>query len=152
MQEQSFVLVNGARVEVEKTEYTLSLLEWLRSKANMLSVRAGCGGDRKCGVCIVSLEGQAVQACSLQMHAVIGKSVHTVEGIPHDIRTMLAHILLYTATVPCGYCTAGLLVKIHLLLQENIELSPRMVIERLGFIGCTCMGVKLIVETVLKAQ
>ena len=152
MQEQSFVLVNGARVEVEKTEYTLSLLEWLRSKANMLSVRAGCGGDRKCGVCIVSLEGQAVQACSLQMHAVIGKSVHTVEGIPHDIRTMLAHILLYTATVPCGYCTAGLLVKIHLLLQENIELSPRMVIERLGFIGCTCMGVKQIVETVLKAQ
>lgn len=152
MQEQSFVRVNGVRVEVARAEYSLSLLEWLRIKANMLSVRAGCDGKKKCGVCVVDVEGHALQSCSVYMHAVLGKSVTTVEGIPQQTRAMLAHILLYMTNVPCGYCTAGLLVKIHLLLKENIELSPRMVVERLGFIGCTCIGAKQIVQVVLEAQ
>ena len=152
MQEQSFILVNGSRIEVSKVEYGVSLLEWLRTKANMLSVRSGCDGNRKCGVCIVELEGQAIYSCSVQMHSVLGKSVVTVEGIPQHMRQILSHLLLYRTNVPCGYCTAGLLVKMYLLLKEDVELSPRMIMERLGFIGCTCIGVKQIIQIVLDAQ
>lgn len=149
---QNCVFVNGARIEVTKAEYSLSLLEWLRIKANMLSVRSGCDGKKKCGVCIVDLEGQTIQSCTVPMHSVLGKNVTTVEGIPEPVRSILASVLLYKTNVPCGYCTAGLLVKIHILLKEHQEYSPSMLIEKLGFGSCTCIGVKQIIEAVLDAQ
>lgn len=152
MQEQSFIIVNGARLEVARTEYSLSLLEWLRSKANMLSIHSGCDAKQKCGICIVELDGQAIQACSVKMHTALTKHVMTVEGIPEPIRTVLANILLHNTNVPCGYCTAGLLIKIHNILKEKKELSPSKIIERLGFNGCTCIGAKELVQVVLDAQ
>ena len=105
-------LLNGENVEVEVTDPTRTLLDWLREDRGLKGTKEGCNeGD--CGACTVLVQDEsgarALNACILFLPQLHGKAIRTVEGIAaadgslHPVQqTMIDH-----HGSQCGFCTPG---------------------------------------------
>ncbi|HYF08697.1 MAG TPA: 2Fe-2S iron-sulfur cluster-binding protein, partial [Acetobacteraceae bacterium] len=97
----------------------VSLLHVLRGPLGLSSPRFGCGTEG-CGACLVLVDGRPAYSCTLNLDAVAGRSVETVEGIgtpeaPHPVQAAL----LVEQAGQCGYCLSGIIVSAVALLREN---------------------------------
>ena len=72
--------LNGEPVSVEPREDE-SLLEVLRERFGLHSVKDGCAPEGSCGACTVIVDGRAVVSCAQKATRVEGKSVVTQEGL-----------------------------------------------------------------------
>lgn len=71
--------VNGRREELA-VDIRESLLETLRERLNLTSVKKGCGVG-ECGACTVLVDGVAVDACLYLTMWADGKHILTTEGL-----------------------------------------------------------------------
>jgi len=129
--------LNGAPAHVDADETEL-LLDVLRGKLGLFGARFGCGAGQ-CGACAVLVDGVAVMACSMEIGAVAGKSVTTVEGLgtpgaPHPLQA--AFIDLQAGQ--CGYCLSGILVGAAALLAKNPDPSRAEIAQALDGHLCRC--------------
>lgn len=150
MTDTAYIIVNGYRIDVQASAYEQSLLTWLRTQGNMLSVRDTC--THSCSACLVEVDGVLTPSCSTKVKEILGKHVCTVEGLPQKIKDILVHALLYNISLPCGYCATGLMMKIYHLLQQNTHLTREEIQQHLGLHTCTCMGVTGVLDAVVMAQ
>ena len=97
MTDTAYIIVNGYRIDVQESDYDQSLLTWLRTKGNMLSVRDTC--THSCSSCLVEVDGVLTSSCSTAVREILGKNVCTVEGLPQKIKDILVHALLYNTCV-----------------------------------------------------
>jgi aerobic-type carbon monoxide dehydrogenase small subunit (CoxS/CutS family) len=139
--------VNGAVRELESAPLT-SLLDALREELAITSPKAGCrqGG---CGACTVLVDGEPRRACLLPLAAVDGAHVVTVEGLgsPEELSPVQQAFHDHYAA-QCGYCTSGMVIAAHALLERDPS-PDRPAIERaLGAHVCRCTGYVKIVEAV----
>lgn len=151
----SFTL-NGSPVTVENPDPTMSLNEWLRTKACLPGTKRSCqeGG---CGACVVSVAKDtstsstdviAVNSCLKPLCSVDGWKITTIEGIGsqtagyHPIQTTLASH--YGSQ--CGYCSPGMVMNMYALLQKNPK--PTMQEVENAFDGniCRCTGYRPILD------
>jgi aerobic carbon-monoxide dehydrogenase small subunit len=142
--------VNGKAIEA-LAEPRMLLIHFLREELRLTGAHTGCDTSH-CGACTVDLDGRSVKSCTLFAVQADGAEILTVEGMAtadglHPIQAAFieAHGL------QCGFCTPGMIMRTHRLLQENPDPSEAEI--RMGLAGnlCRCTGYQNIVKAVRQA-
>ncbi|MFD8751559.1 2Fe-2S iron-sulfur cluster-binding protein [Kitasatospora sp. NPDC059577] len=147
--------VNGFERPVTDAWIGESLLYVLRERLGLAGAKDGCE-QGECGACSVQVDGQLVAGCLVPAALAADSEINTVEGLSagggaSDVQQALAA----SGAVQCGYCTPGMAMAVHDLLQRNHR--PTEVEARQALCGnlCRCTGYKGVlaaVQTVAEAR
>jgi carbon-monoxide dehydrogenase small subunit len=132
----------------------LTLVDFLRDHLRLTGTHAGCEHG-VCGACAVLLDGAPVRSCLLFAVQADGAVVTTVEGLAPEPGTIgvLQDSFWETHAQQCGFCTPGMLIAAHALLQRNLAPSDEEIREAIAGNLCRCTGYKPIVDAIrLAAQ
>lgn len=132
--------VNGQVHEVRDAWVGESLLSVLRDRIGAYGTKGACE-QGECGSCSVLVDGELVCSCLVLAASVTGSSITTIEGLsPDGELTDVQRAFIDAGAVQCGFCTPGLIVAVHDLLDENPAPSPLEVREALSGNQCRCTG------------
>jgi len=145
------VTVNGTLFERE-VAVRLSLVDFLRETLRLTGTHVGCEHGI-CGACSVLLDGDPVRACLMFAVQADGHSITTVEGLcgQDGGMSVLQDSFCEAHGLQCGYCTPGMLVASHALLERNPAPSEQQVREAISGNLCRCTGYQQIVDAVMLA-
>src|ERR1700730_8365504 len=111
--------LNGKSVSAEVEPRTL-LIHYLRENLNVTGPHIGCDTSH-CGACTVDIDGKSVKSCTMFAVQANGSDIRTIEGMAAADGTL--HVLQEAFRemhgLQCGFCTPGMIVRAHRLLQEN---------------------------------
>lgn len=129
-----------------------TLLEVLRERFKLWSVREGCGVGA-CGTCTVLLDGKPVSSCLLLAARAAGCDILTVEGLSegqslHPIQQAWVE----ERALQCAYCTPGFVLSVKALFAENADPSDDEIREYLAGNLCRCAGYADILRAVHAAR
>jgi aerobic carbon-monoxide dehydrogenase small subunit len=143
--------VNGRRAE-ETVPARLTLVDFLRDRLGLTGTHIGCEHG-VCGACTIFLDGEPVRSCLMFAVQAEGRELRTVEGLaPADGELgVLQDAFWECHALQCGYCTPGMLMAAHDLLEKNPTPDEADVREAIGGNLCRCTGYQQIVEAVLLA-
>jgi carbon-monoxide dehydrogenase small subunit len=139
--------VNGSECPVKDSWIGESLLYVLRERLDLPGSKGACE-QGECGSCTVLLDGDAVCSCLVMAATAIDSTITTVEGLLADtvigdtaraISDVQAAFVTEGA-VQCGFCTPGLIVAVHHLLEQNPSPSDIEVKEAISGNICRCTG------------
>jgi len=140
-------ILNGRPVSVEAEPGT-SLLELLRERFGLRSMKDGCAPEGTCGACTVLVDGRPVVSCARAAERVAGRAVLTLEGLPGADRDGWADAFVATGASQCGFCSPGIVMKAEGLLARS-PAPPRDEIARaLAGNLCRCTGYVKIVDAI----
>ncbi len=142
--------VNGQEAAGSVEPRTL-LIHFLREQLGLTGSHIGCETSH-CGACTVDLNGKSVKSCTVFAVQADGGEILTVEGLAQDGELHpLQAAFVEDHGLQCGFCTPGILVRAHRLLQENPDPSDAEV--RAGISGnlCRCTGYQNIVKAIRNA-
>ena len=139
--------LNGEPVSVEPREGE-SLLEVLRGRFGLHSVKDGCAPEGSCGACTVLVDGRAVVSCAQNAARVAGKRVITQEGLSEETRRRWAESFVAAGASQCGYCSPGIVMKAEALLAKNPEPSRGEIARALLGNLCRCTGYVKIIDAI----
>lgn len=144
------VRVNGNEV-ARTVEVRRTLADFLREDLGLTGTHLGCEHG-VCGACTVLLDGQPVRACLLFAVQADGCEVTTVEalGTP-DALSPLQQAFADHHALQCGFCTPGILMSMHALLQRTPHPSDATIREVLGGHLCRCTGYQGILDAMRAA-
>ena len=100
------------------------------------------------------VDGELVCSCLVLAASAVDSDVTTIEGLGdmHDnALTDVQQAFLDEGAVQCGFCTPGLVVAVHDLLEHDPEPSPLAVREALAGNLCRCTGYGRIFAAVARA-
>ncbi len=137
-----YFALNGEEVAV--ADDGASLLEALRDRLGIRSVKDGCSPQGQCGCCTVLVDGQPRVSCVTPVRRIRGRSVVTVEGLADAHRW--AEALCSTGGSQCGFCTPGIIVRLAGAQHRRGRLDDGMVRDALKAHLCRCTGWQTIVE------
>jgi len=140
--------INGvsrsADVEPRKT-----LLDVLREDFLLNGTHAGCEHG-VCGACTVLVDGEPVRACLMFAVQADGYEITTIEGLapaPGEL-SVIQDAFCETHGLQCGYCTSGMILAAHALLQRNVTPTREDIVEAISGNICRCTGYGQIIEAV----
>ena len=140
--------VNGARREVRDAWVGESLLYVLRERLGLLGSKGACE-QGECGSCSVLVDGDLVCSCLCLAASFAGREIVTIEGVaPPGAPSDVQQAFVDAGAVQCGFCTPGLIVAAHALLERNAEPSEYEIREELSGNICRCTGYGRIIEAV----
>ena len=142
------VTVNG---EVRRASVMprMTLVDLLRDVLGLTGTHIGCEHG-VCGACSILLDGVPVRSCLIFAVQADGHEVTTVEGLadrPGEIGD-LQDAFWECHAMQCGYCTPGMLIAGHALLEENPEPATDEIREAISGNLCRCTGYTQIVEAI----
>ncbi len=140
--------VNGERREAQVTA-RLTLVDFLRDTLRLTGTHAGCEHGI-CGACSVLLDGEPVRSCLMYAVQADGRRLTTIEGLalPDGTPGALQDAFCETHGLQCGYCTPGMVVAAHALLEANPAPDEREIREAIGGNLCRCTGYQQIVDAI----
>ena len=144
------IVVNGSPVTVE-FDGTATLLDVLRDNGHP-EVKRGCSTG-ECGSCLVLVDGKLVNSCQVFAATTLDRQVTTTTGIGENGRPHVIHeAFADTGAVQCGYCTPGMVMATHALLETTPDPTDEEI--RAGLIGnlCRCTGYVKIFDAVRLAS
>ncbi len=140
--------VNGVKETVDDVWEGESLLYVLRERMGLPGAKNACE-QGECGSCTVYLDGTPVCACLVAAGQAEGREVGTVEGLADGERLdPVQEAFVETGAVQCGFCTPGLLVQAHDLIERVPEPSDAEIREALAGNLCRCTGYEKILDAV----
>jgi len=140
--------VNGTQRFADDVWPGESLLHVLRERMGLPGSKNACE-QGECGSCTVLLDGVAVCACLVAAGQAEGRDVVTVEGLADgDALDPVQQAFLDAGAVQCGFCTPGLVVAVHDLLERDPSPSDADVREALAGNLCRCTGYEKILDAV----
>ena len=145
---QIALTVNGKSVEALVEPRTL-LIHFLREQLSLTGPHIGCETSH-CGACTVDLDGKSVKSCTMFAVQANGADVRTIEGMAAADGSL--HVLQEAFRemhgLQCGFCTPGMILRAHRLLQENPQPTEDEI--RMGISGnlCRCTGYQNIVKAI----
>jgi carbon-monoxide dehydrogenase small subunit len=145
------VTVNGETHRAQ-VPARLTLVDFLRDTLHLTGTHAGCEHG-VCGACSILFDGRPMRSCLLFAVQADGASITTVEGLapgPEEL-SVLQDSFWELHALQCGFCTPGMLIAAHALLQETLTPSEEEIREAIGGNLCRCTGYKQIVEAVALA-
>jgi carbon-monoxide dehydrogenase small subunit len=146
---ESYTLrVNGTDHHVRDAWIGESLLHVLRERIGLPGVKGACE-QGECGSCTVVMDGRAVCSCLVLAASAVGAEITTVEGLApeHELSDVQA-AFVDEGAVQCGFCTPGLVVSVHHLLDHTPNPTELDVREALSGNICRCTGYGRIVAAV----
>jgi aerobic carbon-monoxide dehydrogenase small subunit len=140
--------VNGTLREAQ-VPARLSLVDFLRDTLRLTGTHAGCEHGI-CGACSVLLDGQAVRSCLMYAVQADGCRLTTIEGLAQDDGTpgALQDAFCETHATQCGYCTPGMIIAAHALLETKPAPTEQEIREAIGGNLCRCTGYQQIVDAI----
>jgi aerobic carbon-monoxide dehydrogenase small subunit len=121
-----------------------SLLYVLRERFGLYGSKNACE-QGECGSCSVYLDGTLVCACLVLGGQAGGRSIVTVEGLDG---ANVQQAFVEAGAVQCGFCTPGLVVATHDLLQRVPHPTDAQIREALAGNVCRCTGYAKIIDAV----
>ncbi|OLS97485.1 (2Fe-2S)-binding protein [Pseudonocardia sp. CNS-004] len=143
--------INGERRDADDVWEGESLLYALRERLGLPGSKNACE-QGECGSCTVYLDGTPVCSCLVAAGQADGREVTTVEGLGQgeDLHPV-QKAFVERGAVQCGFCTPGLIVSTHDLLQRNPRPSDPEIREALAGNLCRCTGYEKIMDAVRDA-
>ncbi|MEI6496946.1 MAG: (2Fe-2S)-binding protein [Actinomycetota bacterium] len=140
--------VNGATHEVRDAWIGESLLYVLRERLGLMGSKGACE-QGECGSCSVLVDGDLVCGCLVMAATAIGQEIVTIEGVapvgsPSDVQQAFVE----AGAVQCGFCTPGLIMATHSLLERSPDPSEYEIREELSGNVCRCTGYGRIIDAV----
>jgi aerobic carbon-monoxide dehydrogenase small subunit len=141
--------VNGTEQSVDDVWEGESLLYMLRERCGLPGSKNACE-QGECGSCTVYLDGVPVCSCLVAAGQAQGRTVRTVEGLSTGDRLdPVQQAFLEAGAVQCGFCTPGLLVQTHDLLERSAGVpTDAQIREALAGNLCRCTGYEKILDAV----
>jgi aerobic carbon-monoxide dehydrogenase small subunit len=141
--------VNGAVHEADDVWPGESLLYVLRERMGLPGTKNACE-QGECGSCSVYLDGVLACACLVAAGQAQGRSVRTVEGLADGTGRLdpVQQAFVDTGAVQCGFCTPGLIMATHDLLERTPGPSDAEIREALAGNLCRCTGYEKILDAV----
>ncbi len=142
--------INGVERQV-LAGATQTLLEVLRDQLGLTGSKRGCN-QGVCGACTVMVDGRPVRGCLSLAANCEGSEITTIEGVaPGGKLTPVQQALIDSGAVQCGFCTSGMVISAHWLLQRNDKPDRDEIRRTLSGNLCRCSGYRKIVEAVASA-
>jgi carbon-monoxide dehydrogenase small subunit len=140
--------VNGTPHVVRDAWIGESLLYVLRERLGLKAAKGACE-QGECGSCSVLVDGDLVCACLVLAASVTDRAITTVEGLggpaaPSDVQQAFVD----AGAVQCGFCTPGLVIAVHDLLERSPAPSELEIREELSGNVCRCTGYGRIIDAV----
>jgi carbon-monoxide dehydrogenase small subunit len=140
--------VNGEQRVADDVWPGESLLFVLRERLGLPGSKNACE-QGECGSCTVYLDGVPVCACLVAAGQAESREVVTVEGLTDgDTLHRVQRAFLEAGAVQCGFCTPGLVVAAHDLLERDPDPAEADIREALAGNLCRCTGYQKIIEAV----
>lgn len=147
MKEIITFILNGKPTELDIDSDRI-LLWVLRTDLGLTGTKYGCG-ESLCGACTVLVDGEAVRSCQYSMKDIQHKSVDTIEGLANNDKLHpLQEAFMKNDALQCGYCTSGMIMNAHALLNKNPNPSEEQIIDAMEGNLCRCGAHKRIVEAI----
>ena len=140
--------VNKQKHAIE-VEPRLTLLDCLRDRLLLTGAHAGCEHG-VCGACTVLIDGAPVRSCLMFAVQADGYEITTIEGLalaPGEL-SVIQDAFCETHGLQCGYCTPGMILSAHALLQHTHTPGRDEIVEAISGNICRCTGYGQIVEAV----
>ncbi|CAB1055505.1 Xanthine dehydrogenase iron-sulfur subunit (EC [Olavius sp. associated proteobacterium Delta 1] len=143
-------ILNGQEKSLD-IEPGISALGLIRDIFDLKGTKEGCGIG-ECGACTIVVDGQAVNACLMFAAQLDGRKVLTVEGLSgeaelHPIQQSFSE----QHAVQCGFCTPGILMSTHALLEEKPNPNRAEIIKAVAGNLCRCTGYQSIIAGIENA-
>jgi carbon-monoxide dehydrogenase small subunit len=141
-------MVNGELRQVDDVWEGESLLYVLRERMALPGSKNACE-QGECGSCTVYLDDVPVCACLVAAGQAEGREIVTVEGLAEGEELHpVQQAFVETGAVQCGFCTSGLLVAAHDLLERSPDPGDPEIREALAGNLCRCTGYEKILDAV----
>ncbi len=139
--------LNGQPVTVQVREGE-RLLEVLRERLGLRSMKDGCAPEGSCGACTVMVNGRAAVSCAQDARRVDGADVVTLEGLPEEHRSLWADAFVATGGAQCGYCTPGIVMKAEATLARDPSPTRDALARSLAGNLCRCTGYVKVLDAI----
>ena len=149
MSNEIFTLhVNGEAHQVRDSWLGENLMDVLRDRLGLMGSKGACE-QGECGSCSVLVDGHLVCSCLVMAASAIGQQVVTIEGVapvgsPSDVQQAFVEF----GAVQCGFCTPGLIMAVHDLLERTPDPGDTEIREELAGNICRCTGYGRIIDAV----
>lgn len=140
--------VNGRERDVD-VEARKTLLDALRDDLLLVGTHAGCEHG-VCGACTILLDGEPVRSCLMFAVQADGYAITTIEGLataPGELN-VVQDAFCETHGLQCGFCTPGMVLTSHALLERNDDPTREDIVEAISGNICRCTGYGQIIEAV----
>jgi aerobic-type carbon monoxide dehydrogenase small subunit (CoxS/CutS family) len=139
--------LNGQQVQHDVLPRT-HLVDFLREGAGLKGSHLGCEHG-VCGACTVQMDGQIVRGCLVLAVQLDGRSINTIEGLSESgaLRELQEAFIRHNA-LQCGFCTSGMLLAAHELVEHQPDANREQVREWISGNYCRCTGYQAIVDAI----
>lgn len=142
--------INKEKVSLDIPAHSTAL-EVVRDIVGLKGTKEGCGIG-ECGACTIEVNGRAVNSCLMLGAQLDGTEVLTVEGLGSEENLHpLQEAFVEHHAVQCGFCTPGLLMSTHALLNENENPDRAEISKAVAGNLCRCTGYQQIITAIEKA-
>jgi xanthine dehydrogenase small subunit len=148
-------LLNGKPCSEDSAPPTMTVLDWLRTRAHLTGTKEGCAeGD--CGACSIvlarsvdgSLQYQAVNSCLMMLPQIDNCTVLTVEGLAAADGALhpVQQAMVDADATQCGFCTPGFVMAMFAFHHGGEPADDTLIHDALAGNLCRCTGYRSIVE------
>lgn len=148
MSEHYQLRVNGENRPVNDAWLGESLLYVLRERLGLAGTKNACE-QGECGSCSVLIDGVLVCSCLVLAASAVDREISTVESLaPDGDLSDVQQAFVEAGAVQCGFCTPGLIMTVHDLLDQNPSPTDLEVREAISGNLCRCTGYVRIFDAV----
>jgi selenium-dependent xanthine dehydrogenase len=141
-------------IDINDIVYTvpedMNLLEFLRDKVQITSLKNGCG-EGTCGACMLLMDGKAMRACLLTVGKAAGRKILTVEGLAEREQEAYVWAFAQAGAVQCGFCIPGMVISAKALLDKLPNPTSQEIKQGIRGNLCRCTGYVKIEEGIMLA-
>jgi xanthine dehydrogenase small subunit len=139
------LVVDGRHVEVPDDGG--SLLDVLRERLGIRTLKDGCSPQGQCGCCTVLVDGQPRVACVTPARRVRGRSITTLDGLDPAERAAWGDAFCATGASQCGFCTPGIVMRLSGLRARGTAPEDHAAVEQALLAHlCRCTGWRTIID------
>lgn len=141
--------INGTKHTADDVWAGESLLYVLRERLGLPGSKNACE-QGECGSCTVYMDGIPACSCLVAAGQAVDSDVVTVEGLAQgdDELHPVQEAFVEAGAVQCGFCTPGLIVAAHNLVEQNEDPNDEEIREELAGNLCRCTGYEKILDAV----
>jgi selenium-dependent xanthine dehydrogenase len=140
-------ILNGVECRITPRDDE-SLLEMLRERCGIRSLKDGCSPQGQCGCCLALIDGHAKVTCVMKAGAANGRHILTLEGLSTEERDLFARAFAAAAGVQCGFCIPGIALRAKHLLAGNPTPTRAQIARAIDVHLCRCTGYVKIVDAI----
>jgi selenium-dependent xanthine dehydrogenase len=125
-----------------------TLLDMLRERFGVTSVKDGCAPEGSCGACTVLVDGRPRVSCAQSAQHAEGRAIVTQEGLGDDVRRGWADAFVATGASQCGFCSPGIVMKAEGLLAKQAAPTRQEIAHGLAGNLCRCTGYVKVIDAI----